>query len=53
MLQPAVYNNGDMHLENGPTICTLGTEQNLAGRNRKKKMKRTRRRRQLTDKYEG
>lgn len=45
--------DGDMHFGNEPTICTLGTEQNLSGRDRKKKMKRTRRRGQLSDKNEG
>lgn len=53
MLQQAVHRDGDIHFGNGPTIGTLVTEQNLAGRNRKKKMKRTRRRRQLSDRNEG
>lgn len=41
-----------MHFGNEPTICTLGTEQNLSG-SRKKKMKRTRRRGLLSDRNEG
>ncbi|XP_022975956.1 uncharacterized protein LOC111476503 isoform X2 [Cucurbita maxima] len=52
VLQQADHMDGDMHFGNEPTICTLGTEQNLSGRDRKKKMKRTRRRGQLSDRNE-
>lgn len=52
MLQQADRMGGDMHFGNEPTICTLGTEQNLSG-SRKKKMKRTRRRGLLSDRNEG
>lgn len=51
MLQQADRMGGDMHFGNEPTICTLGTEQNLSG-SRKKKMKRTRRRGLLSDRNE-
>ncbi|KGN55196.1 uncharacterized protein LOC101215034 isoform X2 [Cucumis sativus] len=53
MLQQADHIDGDMHFANGPIICTLGTVQNLSVRNRKRKMKRTRRRGQLSDRNEG
>ncbi|XP_038897817.1 uncharacterized protein LOC120085727 isoform X2 [Benincasa hispida] len=53
MPQQADHMDGDMYFGNGPTICTLGTEQNLSGRNRKKKMKRTRRRGQLSNRNEA
>lgn len=53
MLQQEDHIDGDMHFGNGPIICTLGTDQNLSVRYRKKKMKRTRRRAQLSDRNEG
>ncbi|KAL0545628.1 hypothetical protein IC582_015517 [Cucumis melo] len=52
MLQQEDHIDGDMHFGNGPIICTLGTDQNLSVRYRKKKTKRTRRRAQLSDRNE-
>lgn len=53
MIQQADQRDSGMDFGNGRTICTLGAEKNLAGISRKKKMKRIRRRRQLSERNEG
>ncbi|XP_022138350.1 uncharacterized protein LOC111009535 isoform X2 [Momordica charantia] len=52
MIQQADQRDSGMDFGNGRTICTLGAEKNLAGISRKKKMKRIRRRRQLSERNE-